>query len=1474
MKRQVNFRFLLIFLVVTLILAGGVHLLHGYQMRRNATLFLREAREAREAKDAGSALRFYQMYLDVRGQDVDVLAEYGLFLADIGHAGGAYGVLERVLRTDADRTEVRHRLVDVALQIGRYRDAKEHIEFLQRGQKQEDIELLEKLAQCEVGLGNYPQAEALFRKVIAKSPHRPETYVQLAELLDRRLGRPDEAQGVLDELVAKMPHSCTAWALRADYLRSRRRFQEALQSAEKALQLDRKNVPALMVAAECARELRDFDRALRFAQAAVELAPRLLQAYQVKANVEVAAGRTAEAISTIQAAAKLDPTNAQIRWHLANLYVEAKELQRAEELISALEKERFSPGLIEYIRGRLAVERGEWRLARQWLRRARGTLAAEAEHVKYVDFWLGVVEGQLGNRDEQLLAFRRAINADPFWVPARLGVASALAALGQTEAAIQESRHAFALGGNSVEAGLQLLSLLVLHNLVAPQTEARWAEAEQLALALRKAAADDWRPALLWVEILVGQRKLDEARQALQEAKEKWPQELEVWLAEAAFERRQRQFERVEEILANAETRLGDSARLRLARAHYLVEKLGDKAVEPVRALGENLPNWPDEERGQLLVGLGAFLMQLNEFGSARRYCLEAAKLLPHNLRARILLFDLALRAADQEALGQVVTEIEQIEGRGALWHYGRAVELVLRSVLGKEDRFGEARNLLMQAAALRPAWSRVPLLLAEIAERQNDPEQALGYYQRAFDLGEDNPRVIRRLLQLLYERQRYTEADRVLRRLEELRAPFTGELVRLASEISLRLQEFDRALELARQSAAASNDYQDRVWLGQVLAILGLRARAEGRTAQADAMIADAEREHRIALQLNPQAVDAWVALVRFYGVTGQAEKAQQALAEAQSTLVKGLGPLALAHCYTLLGRFEDAEKVYQEALAGDPTNPAVIRAAGEFYLLVGKTDLAAEQLEKLVGGSKEQGDTDIRWARRTLAFVLSRRGDYRSIARGLTVLEPNLHESVVTPADRRVQALLLAQHPQRKMREQAQRILESLIEKADVSQPADRYVLARLYLASGDVQKAVQQMRTLLAGRADNPEYVAFYVRLLLARDDLAEAEIWGRRLETIAPKSFETVDILAEIHARRGRIQEAIARLNDYLAEDESGQSQGTEPQGSQLHVRSGLVSASLMRLSLLLQEKGNPEGASALEREGESLFRKFAAEVPPDRSADAELALASFLARRGRTQEALDLLAKWGEQATPEFLPMVLAALVTGLGEEAKEWDVVRETVKKARAKNVGAVPLMLVEAELALLRRDYVEAERLYRELVAKEPENFIGLNNLAVTLAILRKSLDEAEQLAERALDSAGPRPEVLDTFAQVLMAKGQWREAMKVINEAIADSPLPILYLRQAQLLHASGQHGAAEKALREAEKLGLRVQALAPSDRDVYAQLKKDLQGSRAGSPSEPPRKERSPVSRVHKPALWTMLLVGGPHRGVCPRTLTIEV
>src|SRR5207249_5913859 len=89
---------------------------------------------------------------------------------------------------------------------------------------------------------------------------------------------------------------------------------------------------------------------------------------------------------------------------------------------------------------------------------------------------------------------------------------------------------------------------------------------------------------------------------------------------------------------------------------------------------------------------------------------------------------------------------------------------------------------------------------------------------------GERNPRVIRRLVQLLHERRQYREAEEEIRHLQR-EAPLPSGLQRLAVDLCLRNQDYAGAVRLATSLVANdSPDYRDYLWLGQVLAASGQR--------------------------------------------------------------------------------------------------------------------------------------------------------------------------------------------------------------------------------------------------------------------------------------------------------------------------------------------------------------------------------------------------------------------------------------------------------------------------------------------------------------------------------------------------------------------------------------------------------------------------------------------------------------------------
>lgn len=205
--RRLNLRLIGVLALGMLIFGTAVHWLHGYQVRRNAHVFLREAERAKEAKKFGDAVRNFQWYVELVPNDVDVLWEFGALLADLPAYEPAYATLERVLRLDPTRSDARRRLVAVAIELGRYRDAREHLERNLLKATPADGELLTLLGICQEAATQFADAAQSYRAAIHSSPERLATYLRLAELLRRRLEKADEADQRMAAMVDANPKS-------------------------------------------------------------------------------------------------------------------------------------------------------------------------------------------------------------------------------------------------------------------------------------------------------------------------------------------------------------------------------------------------------------------------------------------------------------------------------------------------------------------------------------------------------------------------------------------------------------------------------------------------------------------------------------------------------------------------------------------------------------------------------------------------------------------------------------------------------------------------------------------------------------------------------------------------------------------------------------------------------------------------------------------------------------------------------------------------------------------------------------------------------------------------------------------------------------------------------------------------------------------------------------------------------------------
>ena len=242
--RTFNVRLAAILLAIAVVFCVGVYFLHGWQVKRNASIFKdaaeraeKKAAEAAKKKDASGeqeaneeAMKCLGWYVQLqtrrRRSDGETRADVGQAILrrkqpeEPSHVQNAYSLLERTVRQAPDRQAARRELVKMAMlpQVRRFQDAKEHLEGFLLKESPKDPELLELLGQCQAQLGDYNLALETLQEGDRERPGPVHAYVQLAGLLRYHLSRAKEADQWMDELVKANPKSAKAHLLRGEYL--------------------------------------------------------------------------------------------------------------------------------------------------------------------------------------------------------------------------------------------------------------------------------------------------------------------------------------------------------------------------------------------------------------------------------------------------------------------------------------------------------------------------------------------------------------------------------------------------------------------------------------------------------------------------------------------------------------------------------------------------------------------------------------------------------------------------------------------------------------------------------------------------------------------------------------------------------------------------------------------------------------------------------------------------------------------------------------------------------------------------------------------------------------------------------------------------------------------------------------------------------------------------------------------------------
>ncbi len=354
---------------------------------------------------------------------------------------------------------------------------------------------------------------------------------------------------------------------------------------------------------------------------------------------------------------------------------------------------------------------------------------------------------------------------------------------------------------------------------------------------------------------------------------------------------------------------------------------------------------------------------------------------------------------------------------------------------------------------------------------------------------------------------------------------------------------------------------------------------------------------------------------------------------------------------------------------------------------------------------------------------------------------------------------------------REEAQRWIEKAV-KADPSSSLPRLVQVDQWMAANQPDKALNAARAAVAALPDEMPLRELLGRAEMQSGQPEQAVTTFGRLASADPRSARTQLLLAEAYRAAGDNDGAAAALR---------KAQELEPEALPV----------LQALAAQAMQQKKPDVALAQARKIQARWPK--ATVGFQLEGDIAAAQQQWGGAEAAYRKALALAPDSGALAVLVQVALTRAGKSADAERFAADWQ-------KAHPADV-AMAIQL--ADQAMARKAGDDAERRYREVLERQPQHPLALNNLAFLLCSNGKA--EGLALAERALPLSTLQAPVLDTVALCQSVGGDWSKAVKTQAQAVKLAPQIAPYrLQLAKFQIKAGDKPAARDELRTLQKLG----------------------------------------------------------------------
>lgn len=1443
MKRNViNLPAILISGLALVLCAGGFYGLHQWQLSRIATGLLGHSEVAEGKLDWFKSAEYLDRYLRIKPTDARARGRLALAYGKGASKPEDYRTVVQLCYRAlgagyaADEKTLRTQLADSLIKVGRYLEAEHEAEKLlqldpadaaaQRALAlalfsqlktgslaAERIENLQLIATVEKAAAANPQdvdlaeiAAAVFRE------HADVVRIEFPDLNEaERLSRGDDH---LDSLIQNSPKAA-AYLARYRY-RSRNSLAGSNDDLQQALSLEPKNPDVLLTAAfanleagQTAAAQGDQTRANEKFAAAKEHFATLHREKLLDKNSDVLVGLG----DACQRSADLDGALKVWREGLRNFtnpFVQVTLHSRIADALIAADRDREAAESLTEIdnilsragrdinkdsqlsllqsqdlrQGSLAIKRGQFQEAIQYLQRAltRQTIDKRSREVEFYAWnQLGRSFAALDDWIEAGIAFDRATAIQPQALPIRLAAAQAWFNAGRPELAFERAEPVVKANG-AFEAWMIVATAQYQIQVALANSERDWKRLEEALKALGKSPADApmvWRVPLLEADYLAFRGRVDgnvedgrqRAKAVLDAAAAKHTADVEFMKRSSVAYESLGYAAAADSVIEQMRTQKLPAVDIALAEARLLMERKDFPGAKGVLEAASRKVATPDQAK--LRDGLLSVADAADDIPQLERLLQSQLAERPNELRLLRQRCELALEHKDFPGVSQWSARLSAAGPMGKLWaEYYQAMRLLMTARDARDSNLPKALAIQEAIAAARPNWPRSFILRGMIKERIEQWEEAATAYESAIQLGVSQPSVYERLIAILERLNRSAEADKYLSRLESY-LPFSQQLTEYASEHQFRSNP-KRAIDIARAAVKQRpDDPHARVWLGRVLLL--------------NKDLVESEQEFKRAVEISND-IRAWNGLFSFYLRTGATEKARTTLTEiaAKAKLADSDRDFVVAQGLEALGDFEQAAAKFRTAADRSPKNAVIqLRLAG-VYLRTDPTQ-AVTCLRKSL-----ELDPQLAPARRMLAAILGSRGTEAEMKEAEELLtSAGAPNTAVAVEDRRLRALLLASRGSGENTARAIQLLEEIVSRESTSLPGDQVILAQLYehesrmITSADnaaarLKNARQQLLTLAAREAPQPNHLIALVEFLLRQNQVAEAAPWIEKLELMIPESNPDAVLMSrvvELWLRQGTIEKCnrwidrIAAQNPdplklamlrskLLAKKENPEAAAAFLEPIALGMMEKLSQAS--EQIPIAKEVGDFYAANGLHANSEQWYRRLAA-------LDAKQfpLVVTSLARQKRAKDAILACIEQDKIDRSSRYAIVASTILADLAPPADVQLLAEPLLQNALKNSPEDVGLLYSVGTLYVAQGKYEPSIATFRKILTINPRHVPALNNLALVLAESPSKRREALELIEQAINVVGSHPGLLDTKGAILVYDGKSEEALPLLEFA-----------------------------------------------------------------------------------------------------------